>query len=261
MVARSLEDLFSLKGRRAIVTGASSGLGIEFARALALAGADVALVARRIERLRSVGTELEDFGVRCAVIPADLEKDEEITGAAAAAEEALGPIDVLVNNAGISTIGRAEKLSREKWDLSIQLNLTAAFRLSQEVAKRMIERGTGGRIINITSVLSNGANPVYWSAGYVASKAALGNLTRQLATEWAKHQITVNAIGPAFFPTEMTEVGLTKESNKAKIESFTPMGRLGHPAELQTALLFLAAPASSYVTGTTIFVDGGWTAW
>ena len=260
-MTETLEQLFSLRGKTALVTGASSGLGVEFARALAGAGADVALVARRRERLEELAAELVGLGVRAAAIDADLTLDADVIRAATEAERALAPIDVLVNNAGIAPLGRAERWSAEKWGSVLQLNLTAAFRLCQEVGRRMIERGEGGRIINVTSILADGANPLYHSVGYAATKAALANLTRQLATEWAKHRITVNAIAPAWIVTEMTALGFAQPEYRQKAESLTPLGRLGKPHEVRSALLFLAAPASSYVTGSTVYVDGGWTAW
>lgn len=258
---RSLDDLFSLRGKVALITGASAGLGVELARALAIAGADVALVARRRERLESLAEQLRAAGVRAEAIAADLAADADIEDAVAQAEARLGPIDVLVNNAGIALVGPSERYSRDKWDQTIRLNLTAAWLLCQEVGKRMIARGAGGRIVNVTSVISSAANPIYHGTGYSAAKAGLMNVTRQLAIEWAQHRITVNALAPGWFPTEMTEGGFSKEKFRTKTEGLTPMGRLGDPQELQSALLFLAAPSSSFVTGTTVFVDGGWTAW
>jgi NAD(P)-dependent dehydrogenase (short-subunit alcohol dehydrogenase family) len=257
----ALDDLFSLRGKVALVTGASSGLGVEFAHTLAGAGADIALVARRRERLDELADELHATGARAAAVSADLARDDEIARCVTDAEAALGPIDILVNNAGIAPLSRAEKHARAKWDSALQINLSAPFLLSQEVGRRMIERGRGGRIINVTSVMSDRANPLYNAIGYAASKAALSNVTRQLAIEWARYGITVNAIAPAWFVTEMTEQGFGEEETRAKAERLTPLGRLGEPRELRTALLFLAAPASSYVTGSTVFVDGGWTAW
>ena len=256
-----LEELFSLRGQVALVTGASSGLGVELSRTLALAGADVALVARRRERLEELATELRGEGVRVAVVPADLAEDEQCARAVADAERELGPVTLLVNNAGIAPLSRAERHAREKWDRALALNLTAPFRLSQEVARRLIERGARGRIVNVTSIISVRANPLYASVGYAATKAGLLGVTRQLAIEWAKHGIAVNAIAPAWFLTEMTELGFAQEEHRANAERLTPLARLGEPHELRTALLFLASPASSYVTGSTVFVDGGWTAW
>src|SRR5581483_3402539 len=250
------EELFSLRGRVALVTGASAGLGVELARTLALAGADVALVARRRDRLQTLAHELQSSGVRAAAIAADLADDDECARAVAEAERALGPVSILVNNAGIAPLSRAEKHSREKWNRALQVNLTAPFRLCQEVGRRLIAAGKPGRIVNVTSVMSICANPLYNSIGYAASKAALMNVTRQLAIEWAPHRIAVNAIAPAWFVTEMTELGFSEAEQREKAERLTPLGRLGEPQELRTALLFLTSPASSYVTGSTVFVDG-----
>ncbi len=257
----TLEDLFSLRGKVALVTGASAGIGVELARALALAGADVALVARRRERLEALAAELRLRGVRAEAIGADLASDADLERIVPEAEERLGPVDILVNNAGIALIGRSEKYGRDKWDTTLRVDLTAAWLLCQEVGRRMIERGRGGRIVNVTSVISVGANPIYHGPGYSAAKAALANVTRQLAVEWAQHGITVNALAPGWFTTEMTAEGFSKERFRGKAEALTPMGRIGEPHELRSALLFLTAPSSSFVTGTTVFVDGGWTAW
>jgi NAD(P)-dependent dehydrogenase (short-subunit alcohol dehydrogenase family) len=256
-----LEDLFSLRGRVALVTGASSGLGVELARTLALAGADVALVARRRDRLDGLAEELGALGVRAAAVPADLTEDAAAGRVVAEAEAALGSLSILVNNAGIAPLSRAEKHSRRKWDDALQVNLTAPFRLCQEVGRRMIERGQGGRIVNVTSIMQTRANPLYNAVGYAASKAALANVTRQLAVEWARHGIAVNALAPAWFVTEMTEGGFSEAERREHAERLTPLGRLGRPQELRTALLFLTSPASTYVTGTTVYVDGGWTSW
>jgi NAD(P)-dependent dehydrogenase (short-subunit alcohol dehydrogenase family) len=146
----------------------------------------------------------------------------------------------------------------------LAVNVTAVFLASQVVARRMIERGGPGRIIQISSVMARGANPVHRVVGYAASKGAVDNLTRQLAVEWAPYGITVNAIAPGYFPTEMTidpELGEVRADQRERIEQLTPLGRLGKLEEIETAVVFLAAPASSYVTGVILPVDGGWTAW
>jgi NAD(P)-dependent dehydrogenase (short-subunit alcohol dehydrogenase family) len=166
-----------------------------------------------------------------------------------------------VNNAGVAPTGRAEHYSEEKWKSALDVNLSAVFAFCQVVGRSMISRGRGGRIINVTSIFGALANRVYRSVGYVASKAGAENLTRQLAIEWAPHRITVNAIAPAWFPTEMTEGGLAKPGNRERMEGGTPMARLGEPRELWTSVLFLASPLSSYVTGSVVHVDGGWAAW
>jgi len=259
-----LDALFGLSGKVAVVTGASSGLGVECARALAKAGAHVGLVARRRERLEDVARELSDHGVKTCVASADVTVSDEIDDAYDRIEGELGPIDLLVNSAGISELSRAEKHAREKWDRVIAINLTAAFELSQKVAQRWISRGCAGRIVHVSSVMGQLANPVHRAVGYSASKGGLTNLVRHLAVEWTRHGIAVNAIAPGYFPTEMTidpKHGHVAPEQLEVIERFTPMARLGRAGELETAVLFLAAPASSYVTGVILPVDGGWSAW
>jgi NAD(P)-dependent dehydrogenase (short-subunit alcohol dehydrogenase family) len=259
-----LEALFSLRGQVALVTGASSGLSAQCARALAKAGANVGLVARRKDRLESLAKELTEKGVRACVAPADVTNTDELRGAIDRVESELGPIDILINGAGIAPLGRAEKHTRAKWDSAVSLNLTAVWEGSQLVAQRWIERGRGGRIIQLGSVIGFGANPVHRSVGYAATKGAVNNLTRHLAIEWGKFGILVNAIAPSYFPTEMTtdpRTGDVPEDQAKIIHQFTPLGRLGRVEEIDTAVLFLASPATTYVTGSIVTVDGGWTAW
>jgi 2-dehydro-3-deoxy-D-gluconate 5-dehydrogenase len=258
----SLEALFSLRGRVGLVTGASSGLGLECARALAIAGANVALVARRADRLKAIAAELaRDYAVKAVPIAADITVEAELDRVIQSTVAELGEIDILVNNAGIAPTGRAEKYSRQDWDAALSLNLTAPMMLSQRVARRLIERKRPGRIINITSILAHVGSAVYRLSAYTASKAALANLTRQLAIEWAPHGIAVNAIAPGWIPTEATEAGIAKPGNRERMEALTPMGRLGRPDEIRGAVIFLASPASSYVTGATLAVDGGYLSW
>jgi gluconate 5-dehydrogenase len=259
-----LEKLFGLRGRVACVTGASSGLGREAARALARAGADLGLVARRKDRLEEYAAELTRFGVRACPAPADVTRSTEIDAALDRIEAELGPIEILVYGAGIALLSRAEKHSREKWDEALAVNLTAAFEVSQKVGRRMIERGRGGSIIHISSAVGSGANPVHKAVGYSVTKAGQSNLVRHLAVEWAPHGIRVNAIAPSYFPTEMTidpSFGDVAPEQKQRMEQFTPLGRLGREGEIETGILFLAAPGSSYVTGAIVAIDGGWTAW
>ena len=259
-----LEALFSLKGQVALVTGASSGLSAQAARALAKAGASVGLVARRKDRLEALAAELAAKGVRTCVAPADVTVTEQLRGAIDQVEAELGPLDILVNGAGIAPLGRAETHKREKWDGALALNLTAPLEASQMVAQRWIERGRGGRIIQLSSVIGFGGNPVHRAVGYSATKGALNNLTRHLAIEWARYGICVNALAPSYFPTEMTidpRIGDVAPEQQEAMRRFTPMDRLGRLEEIETAVLFLASPKSSYVTGAIIPVDGGWTAW
>jgi NAD(P)-dependent dehydrogenase (short-subunit alcohol dehydrogenase family) len=258
----SLDSLFGLRGHLALVTGASSGLGVECAHALALAGADVVLVARRADRCEKLADELaKKYRVRALGIGADVALEADIDRVIETSRAKLGDVDILINNAGVSPTGRAEYFKRELWDNAIAVNLTAPMLLSQRVARRLIETKKPGRIINIVSIYAGVASSVYRLSAYCASKAGLANLTRQLAVEWAPHNILVNAIAPGWIPTEATEGGMAKAGNKERMEMFTPLGRLGTPEELRGAVIFLASAASSYVTGTVLSVDGGYQSW
>ena len=258
----SLEALFSLRGHRGLVTGASSGLGVECAKALALAGADVAVIARRGDRVKTLADELaRQYGVKTVGIGADVTSESDLDRMMSEAVTALGEIDILVNNAGVSPTGRAENFKRELWDQTLAVNLTAPMMLAQRVARRLIAAKMPGRIINMGSIYSTVASSVYRLSAYTATKAALANLTRQLAVEWAPYNILVNTIAPGWIPTEATEGGIAKAGNKEKMEAGTPLARLGTPEELRGAVIFLASPASSYVTGSVLSVDGGYQAW
>lgn len=257
----SVESLFGLHGRVAVVTGASSGLGVEFADALACAGADVALLARRADRLRGVADTLhERYGVRTLPVEVDITDRKKAADAFALIRSELGAPWVLVNNAGIAPTGRAEKQWPDDWDRTVELNMSALFQCSLLAAEAMREAG-GGRIINVTSIFGRLGSSLFRVASYAASKGGAENLTRQLAVEWARDGITVNAIAPSWFPSEMTHDSLVRESIESKMASGNPMGRVGAEGELRTACLFLASPASSYVTGVVVPVDGGYTAW
>jgi NAD(P)-dependent dehydrogenase (short-subunit alcohol dehydrogenase family) len=220
------------------------------------AGATVVLVARRADRLADLADELPD----ALAVPADLADPEQRAAAVQAALDRHGRVDVLVNNAGISDgPQRAETEDPADFALAVEVNLTASFHLSRLVAPGMMERG-GGSIVNVTSVHGLVASAPNRQAGYVASKTGLVGLTRELACQWATAGVRVNALAPGYFATDLTGEMIGSESGMTWIERNTPMRRIGAEHELDGALLFLASDASSYVTGQTLAVDGGWTA-
>lgn len=258
----TLEGLFGLRGRVAVVTGASSGLGIEFADTLATAGADLALMARRGDRLEAVAADLvARHGVRVVTIEVDITDREATVRAFDRVKAELGPAWILVNNAGLAPTGRAERQWPAEWDRTMDLNLDALFQCSLLAAAQMKEAGRGGRIVNITSIFARLGSSLFRVAAYAASKGGAENLTRQLAVEWAKDGITVNAIAPAWFPSEMTHGSLEQKGIEEKMAHSNPMGRIGRHGELRTACLFLCSTASSYTTGAVVPVDGGYTVW
>jgi 3-oxoacyl-[acyl-carrier protein] reductase len=247
-------DMFNLTGRVALVTGASSGLGQQFARALADNGAAVALVARRIDRLEAFKAELEKSGVKVAAIEADVTDRAAMIAAFDAAEKALGTVTVLVNNAGIAHGGRAVELTPEDWRRMMSTNLDAVFYWAQEAARRMLAANKKGSIVNIASVL--GLAVAKGGASYATAKAGVVQLTKALAVELSFKGIRVNAIAPGWFVTEMNDDYLLSEKGAA-IKREIPMGRFGNPGDLDGALLLLASEAGAYITGATIVADGG----
>jgi NAD(P)-dependent dehydrogenase (short-subunit alcohol dehydrogenase family) len=249
-------ELFNLGGRVAIVTGASSGLGERFARVLAAAGARVVGAARRVERLERLSAEVENVEP-CAC---DVSVDEDLERLVAFTLERYGQVDVLVNNAGVGGSGQtAEEEPPEQFRRAIEVNLNAVFMLSRIAARPMLERGSGS-IINIASMYGLVAAAPVAQAGYCASKGAVVNLTRELGAQWARRGVRVNALAPGYFPSEMASELIEDERSAKFLRRNTPIGRPGMPHELDGPLLFLASDASSYVTGHTLVVDGGWTA-
>lgn len=238
------------------MTGASSGFGDRFARVLAAAGCGVVACARRLERLEALAAEVP------GVVPvrADVSVDEECRAVVDTALHRFGKIDVLVNNAGLTDPVKAEDEEPARFRGVIDVNLNAPFVLSTLVAPAMIEAGHGS-IINVTSVHGQVGSAPNNQAGYVASKGGLNNLTRELALQWARHNVRVNALAPGYFETELTAPMFAgDQSGLGWITRNTPLRRAGSAGELDGALLFLASDASSYVTGHVLVVDGGWTA-
>jgi NAD(P)-dependent dehydrogenase (short-subunit alcohol dehydrogenase family) len=257
----TVAQLFDLSGRVALVTGAGSGLGVIFAEALAEAGASVVCIGRRLERVRETADRLAEQGCQSLAISADVTDEAAVAAMIAQTIARFGTLDILVNNAGTAVVGPPETISLADWKRVVDVNLTGVFLCAREAAKAMIAAGTRGRIINIASILGVVASEPVPAAAYDATKGAVVNLTRDLAVHWAPQGILVNAIGPAYFPSEMTEGFLALPEMRREIERRTPLGRIGRPEELKGAVVFFASAASSYVTGQTLYVDGGWTAW
>lgn len=247
-------DMFSLNGRVALVTGASSGLGVQFAKALADNGAAVALVARRADRLKSLKDEIEGKGGRAVAIEADVTDHAAVARAFDAAEKAFGIVTILVNNAGIAHGGRAVEMPPEEWRKVLSTNLDAVFFWAQEAARRLLAAKKQGAIVNIASVLGLAVSK--GAVAYAAAKAGVVQVTKALAVELAFKGVRVNAIAPGWFVTEMNDDYLSGEAGDA-IRREIPMGRFGNPGDLDGALLLLVSDAGSYITGATIVVDGG----
>jgi NAD(P)-dependent dehydrogenase (short-subunit alcohol dehydrogenase family) len=248
-------DLFSLDDRVAIVTGASSGLGTRMARALHDAGAHVVLAARRVDRLKELSGELPNS----LPIACDVANDDDLDQLVDAVMTQYGRIDVLVNNAGIGAPVAAVDEPVDEFRQTIAVNLTGTFALCQKAGVHMLAAGKGS-IVNVASVLGLVGAGMFASASYASSKGAVVQLTRDLAAQWARGGVRVNALAPGWFETEMTAEMFADEKAMTLVRRKTPMGRPGVEGELDGALLYFASDASSFVTGQILAVDGGWTA-
>jgi len=250
---------FRLDERTVIVTGASSGLGSRFARVVATAGATVVVGARRHVRLEALVDDLRSEGAAAAAVECDVTVDSEVERLVAAAIEASGRLDVLVNAAGIAPPEDEEIESPDLFRRVLEVNAVGLYSCARAAARVMLDRGAGS-IVNVASISGLVAGDGPDTPSYAASKGAVVNLTRELAVRWAPRGVRVNALAPGWFPSEMTAETLSSEAGRQFVNERTPLGRPGRLDELDGALLFLASEASSYVTGHTLVIDGGWTA-
>jgi len=250
--------MFRLDGRVAVVTGASSGMGVTFAQTLASAGARVVLAARREDMLEGVAQGIRENGGEALVVRCDVAREEEIDALVEKSRAAFGAVDVLVNNAGFTTIVPAEQQTVADWRAHVDVMLTGSFLCAQRFGRHMLAVGSGN-VINVASMLGVVGSGQVRQAAYAAAKGGQVNLTRELAAQWARRGVRVNALAPGWFPTEMTGDMFQDERSLRWMRNRTPMGRGGELRELAGPLLFLASDASSFVTGHVLVVDGGWT--
>jgi 2-deoxy-D-gluconate 3-dehydrogenase len=254
-----MEHPFSLEGRIALVTGASRGIGRGIALALGRAGAAVACAARAVDQATSAAAAIESAGGRARALRLDVTSGQDVAAAVAETEAALGPVDILVNNAGITLDRKSVEVTDEEWDTVIATNLTSMFRLARAVAPGMIARGRG-KIINVGSMYGRLGVPRY--AAYCASKAAVDGLTRSLAAEWARHGIQVNCLAPGYMNTDIPRAAMADPTTRERFLAKIPARRLGEPEEAAALAVYLASPASDFMTGQTVYLDGGQTtAW
>lgn len=254
-----MNNLFDLKGRVAVVTGASSGLGADAAIAYAEYGAGVALLARRIEKLEEIAKEIRGRGGRALAVECDVESEESVKKAVGEVMEHFGRIDILLNNAGVAKIGGVDEVPVEDWDKTLNVNLRGVFLVSRYVIPHMRAQKYG-KVVNISSINAVIADktPELWRHAYNASKAAVRGLTIGMAASYGMDNITVNSIGPGLFESEMTENTLFKHEGFMKLyNALDPMSRPGRHGELNGTIIYLSSDASSYVTGQNIIVDGG----
>ncbi len=256
-----MKNYFDLKDRVAIVTGCSSGLGVQMAKALANQGADIVAVARRQNMIDEVAAKIaKEYGVRTFAVRCDITDTAAVDAMVDEVLARFGRIDILVNNAGTGAVAPAEDITDEQFENEVNIDLFGSFRVARAVAKKAMIPAKYGRIINIASMYGLVGNKIAGSAPYHAAKGGVVNMTRALAAEWGKYRITVNAICPGYFYTDLTRDTLNSEFFQQNARTMIPEERYGEEGELDTAVLFLASPASAYVTGVNLAVDGGYTA-
>jgi gluconate 5-dehydrogenase len=251
-------ERFRLDGRQAMITGASRGIGLGIAKGLAEAGADIVLVARSVEDLAQAAETLAPTGRRISTAHFDLSNTTLIDAFFQDTVAKYGAIDILVNNAGMSRRGPADELTMADWQAVVDLNLTAMFAACTAFARQRIARGEKGKIINIGSLMSSASRP--GTAPYTATKGGVLLMTKALALDWAKHGILVNAIGPGYIETPLTQPLRDDAKFDAWVKERCPLGRWGTPEDIASAAVFLASPAADFITGQIVYVDGGWLA-
>lgn len=257
MTRRTVQQLFDLTGRTALITGGSRGLGLQIAHALGEAGARLMISARKPVELEAAASELKAAGIAVAWRAADSSRDDEVIALAESAMAHLGEVDILINNAGTSWGAPAEDYPIEAWDKVMNLNVRGLFLLTREIAKRSMIPRQSGRIVNIASVSALGANvDVMQAAGYNASKGAVMSLTRALAAEWGRYGITVNALAPGFFMSKMSRRVMARHGPEGLTRA-VPLGRIGDDEDLKGAVLLFASDAGKHITGQFLPVDGG----
>ena len=250
--------MFDLKGRVAVITGASSGLGKQMSVAFAKQGANLVILARRVEKLEELKTKLEEYGSKVLAVKCDVTLTEDIDNVAKLAEETFGRVDILVNCAGSSKDAGVLDMTDEEWDFTIATDQTSVFKVTRAFGNIM-KKNNYGRIINIASMYGLVGNTAMGTVAYHSSKGGVVNFTRAVAAELAKYNITCNAICPGYFETELTSAVLNTEEFKEYMKRTVPMGRYGHEGELNAGAIFLASDEASYVTGAILPIDGGYT--
>lgn len=256
-----MKNYFDLKDQVALVTGASAGLGVQMAKALASHGAKIVALARRKEKVEAVAKSIsEEFGVEAIGLQCDITDTKRVDEVIEDVLSRFGHIDILVNNAGTGAVGNAEDITDQQFENEMNIDLFGTFKMARAVAKKAMIPAQYGRIINIASMYGLVGNKIAGSSPYHAAKGGVVNLTRALAAEWGKHHITVNAICPGYFYTDLTRETLNSDFFQQNAKTMIPLDRYGEEGELDTAVLFLSSPMSSYVTGVNLPVDGGYTA-